>query len=723
MGVVMAALVPMTPALAQVGQSPTSSSEAPAQNADRVSNEQLETIVVTARRRAEPLQAVPSSGIALDGTAILDLGIRDGRSLIAEVPGALVIDTGPSFDNEIIVRGAGAGRQTNAEVAAGLYRNGAFIAGGNLGGRNFSTLDFFDAERVEVLRGPQGALFGRNAVGGAINIVSARPTSDRSLALRASIGSKEAFEGSVIGNLPLGETFAVRTGYLHRRQDDGFYINADGSALDVSELNGGRLGMRWTPSEALDVRFTVDQLDETGPSFAVFFYNKVGGQDPFRRNFLWPSTFTRAELTGILEVDYRLGWATLSSVTYLRNRDARRADEISSSLFFPPSPTTVGPNFRAVQTDDFQRTGQELRLASPDEARLTWLVGAEYTVMEDFTLTQNLGAIAPQLNNTNRATSDDQSTSVYGALGFDVTDRLNVSAEVRNSRDSKDILLDIDRIRAGTGAPIKLVQPYADSWTNTSWVLSASYQALPTASIYVRAAKAFRPGGFNDDPGGPDNTFSVPYEQEETLAFEGGFKSEWFQRRLRFNFAIFSSETLGLLENQSQQSVQQARTVRYITNIGDIRHSGIEAEVSSLVPLRALDARLRISLAGAHNSSRYTSGPNTGREVSRIRPSTLSANAAMTFNVSGALKPFVRVSYRSEQGGLQNTSLLRPQDDIQNLDLAVGVRADDWSVTLRVRNATDAEYDLDRLTSNTPGVEAYRRNQPRTFALEVAREF
>ncbi len=181
MGVVMAALVPMTPALAQVGQSPTSSSEAPAQNADRVSNEQLETIVVTARRRAEPLQAVPSSGIALDGTAILDLGIRDGRSLIAEVPGALVIDTGPSFDNEIIVRGAGAGRQTNAEVAAGLYRNGAFIAGGNLGGRNFSTLDFFDAERVEVLRGPQGALFGRNAVGGAINIVSARPTSDRSL--------------------------------------------------------------------------------------------------------------------------------------------------------------------------------------------------------------------------------------------------------------------------------------------------------------------------------------------------------------------------------------------------------------------------------------------------------------------------------------------------------------------------------------------------------------
>jgi iron complex outermembrane receptor protein len=688
-----------------------------------VAPDQLEEVIVTARKRAERLQEVPSSGIALDAETLKELAVNDGKSLIAQAPGALVIDTGPSFDNEIIIRGAGAGRQTNAEVAAGLYRNGAFIAGGNLGGRNFNTMDFFDAERVEVMRGPQGALFGRNAVGGAINIISARPKTDREFELRGSYGEKESAQISAVANLPVGQSFAARVGFLHKSQNDGFYINSTGEVLDVSEFNGGRLGLLFQPSEALQIRFTLDYFEETGPSFAVFFYNKVGGQDPFRRNFRWPSEFERNELTGILEIDYEMPWAILSSVTYVRDREALRRDEVSTSLFFPPSPTTVGLNFRAVQTDDFQRTGQELRLASHQDQALTWLVGAEYTQVDDYTTSQNLGAIAAQLNNTNRATSDDASWSVFGGLEYDVSERLSLSAEVRLNNDSKDIVLDIDRIRAGTNAPIKIVRPFSDSWSNTAWVLAATFEATPTASFYARVAKASRPGGFNDDPGGTDSTFSVPYDQEETLAYEVGFKSEWLNRRLRFNWAMFSSETLGLLENQSQFSAEQARTIRYITNIGDITHRGLEAEIQGLIPLRSLNARLRLSLAGAKNFSRYETGPNAGREVSRIRPDTLSANIAMTFNVSGRFQPFVRASYRGEWGGLQNTSLLRPQDDIENLDLTAGVRTDAWSITLRVRNASDEVYDLDRLTSNTPGVEAYRRNLPRTASLEFSYEF
>ncbi|MCA3700512.1 MAG: TonB-dependent receptor [Brevundimonas sp.] len=708
-------------ALVATGLSVPARAQTP-QNSD-VPADQLEELVVTARKRAERLQEVPSSGIALDTQTLRDLAVGDGRSLIAQVPGALVIDTGPSFDNEIIIRGAGAGRQTNAEVAAGLYRNGAFIAGGNLGGRNFNTMDFFDAERVEVMRGPQGALFGRNAVGGAINIISVRPKLHREFDLRGSYGEKESAQISAVANIPIGPNFATRVGFLHKSQNEGFYINSTGEVLDASEFNGGRLGFLYQQSDELQVRFTLDYFEETGPSFAVFFYNKVGGQDPFRRNFRWPSEFERSELTGILEVDYEMPWAILSSVTYLRDRDAMRRDEVSTSLFFPPPPTTVGLNFRAVQTDDFQRFGQELRLASRQDQALTWLVGAEYTQLNDYTTTQNLGAIAAQLNNTNRATSDDVSWSLFGGLEYDVSERMSLSTEMRLNNDSKKITLDIDRFRAGTGAPIKIVRPFSDSWSNSAWVLAATYEATSNASIYARIAKAYRPGGFNDDPGGTDNTFSVAYDQEETLAYELGIKSEWLNRRLRFNLAVFSSETLGLLENQSQFSTTQARTVRYITNIGDITHRGLEAEVQGLFLLPSLDARLRLSLAGAKNYSRYETGPNSGREVSRIRPDTLSANAAATFNASGRFQPFIRASYRGEWGGLQNTSLLRPQDDIVNLDVSAGFRTDAWSVTLRVRNASDEVYDLDRLTSNTPGVEAYRRNLPRTTSLEFSYEF
>lgn len=148
---------------AQTAEAPT-----PGAEGETASSE----IVVTARKREELLRDVPVAVTPFSAERLRDEGITELRDLLQRSPSATSANLGASFSAEIMLRGVGGGRQLNAEVATGQYRNGVFSAGGNIGGRNFSRMDLFDVSRIEVLRGPQGALFGRNAVGGAINIIS-----------------------------------------------------------------------------------------------------------------------------------------------------------------------------------------------------------------------------------------------------------------------------------------------------------------------------------------------------------------------------------------------------------------------------------------------------------------------------------------------------------------------------------------------------------------------
>ena len=138
-------------------------------------------IVVTARRREERLADVPTAASVIDITSLTDRGGASGSGeLLADQPSVRFNNLSSSITSEISIRASSTARATNGDPSVGLYRNGAYIAGGPVGGRNFTRLDLLDIGRVEVLRGTQGALYGRNAVGGAINIISAEPAFDLS---------------------------------------------------------------------------------------------------------------------------------------------------------------------------------------------------------------------------------------------------------------------------------------------------------------------------------------------------------------------------------------------------------------------------------------------------------------------------------------------------------------------------------------------------------------
>lgn len=132
-------------------------------------------IIVQARKRDEAIEDVPASVSALSADAIEDLILEDVADIVRQVPGGVLIASGPDYLDDIALRGQGGGRLGFSETTTGIYKDGIFIAGGGFNGRSYARIDLFDLERIEVYRGPQGALYGRNAVGGAVNVITRAP--------------------------------------------------------------------------------------------------------------------------------------------------------------------------------------------------------------------------------------------------------------------------------------------------------------------------------------------------------------------------------------------------------------------------------------------------------------------------------------------------------------------------------------------------------------------
>ncbi|MBM4234704.1 MAG: hypothetical protein FJ160_11055, partial [Gammaproteobacteria bacterium] len=282
----------------------------------------LEEIVVTARKRAERLEEVPASITYFDEEYLRDLDVGSGKDLTRITPGLYVIDNGSGFNDEFLIRGEGASRQNNAETGSGLYRNGMFVPGGNAGGRNYVPVDFFDVGSVTVLRGPQGSFFGRNALGGAVNIVSTRPTENLEGSVDLEYGINKSKRGEAVLNMPLGETVAVRVGGLKAKQSDGFYKSSlTGKTLDIEDSSAYRAQLAWRPSDKLDFNLLIERASEFGPNVIAFGQilptddppvNPTGTPSGYSvARFLKPvdtdSYFDRTTETRIMEISWDLG--------------------------------------------------------------------------------------------------------------------------------------------------------------------------------------------------------------------------------------------------------------------------------------------------------------------------------------------------------------------------------------------------------------------------------
>ena len=477
-----------SPAAAQT----TAPSSSPPSEVDTA--EDADAIVVTARRREETLQDIPGSITALTGEQIQNLVVDGNQDYLRQVPGASLVTSGPDYLNDFSLRGQGSGRLGFSETATGIFKDGHYNAGGGFGGRSFSRLDTFDVDRIEVLRGPQGALYGRNSVGGAVNILTNTPSDD--FEVRGRLYYDDVERGIVEGivNLPIGTNLAVRIGGFYDDQNSGHIFNeTTDDFVDQQRFIGTRAALRARPTDALTLDLSYEYYDARTPGFASLGYKanapaNLGGfeldPEPYTRRFLDRVGFTEVQEHTIYgRAVWETGIGDLSLRLNHRRRDAARTDDDVDHFAGLGGFTINGQlvDLEGNQSEDFERTGAELFLTG-ESGRLNWLLGAE---AQFFTTTINTGADCPEyastgaptlvagcnpgsavtalpdsgpggvplsaafaatalitgrLNLNNDAFTEDLSSySLFGSLEYELTDALTVTLEARVQQDRKTL--------------------------------------------------------------------------------------------------------------------------------------------------------------------------------------------------------------------------------------------------------------------------------------------
>jgi iron complex outermembrane receptor protein len=655
---------------------PSDAAEAPQtqqkQQSDSQSSTSLEEITVTAQKRTERLQDVPIAITALTPASLDRYGITDIKGLTKITPNVAVesISVGPASVS-VFIRGAGERSQEPLHDQP----NGISMDGVNLIGFAGSLLDTFDVQQVEVLRGPQGTLQGRNSVGGAINLTSRRPTFEDHAELEVGGGNFQAFEGKfMVEGALVPDKVAGKIAFSTENRQ-GFIRNTSvpDSPFGSVESYFGRAGLLITPMDKVDIYLTFDyamtrpgqlthsaddniaypalasnhapaDLQTVSANCAVYNYCTP---DP---NWQTSATFTAKHLMkagGLASnINVNFGAAKLTSVTgFRRSAEHQNIDLDASST----------PLFQVVDRHLVQNQfSEELRLASERgggadfNGKMDWVVGL-YTMHYHFDLTEPVflnivGVGLPQaacpfipgartdlpvpgcyLDLSGYRQQWLNSHAAFAHATWRFTDDFSTFAGVRYTHDKKDY---DQNANVGGAIVTPAGQSYSLTNTNTSFDAGFQYKITPDNMAYFHFSQGYRAGGFNSDslPNVADT-----YSPEKVNNFEVGLKSEVFDRRLSMNLAIFREDykdmqrdVVHFLGNQVFQSASNAAKAKI---------QGAELEATA-VPV----ADLKLQLSFGYLDAKYLSYVNAGVDESSLRipftpKTTLSAAADYTFHL------------------------------------------------------------------------------------------
>lgn len=355
-------------------------------------------VVVTARRRAEQLRDVPAAVTAITEADRQGLVLDRMEDYLRQIQGVTLVTSGPEYLNDISIRGQGSGRVGFTETATGLYRDGLYNSGGGFGGRSLTRMDLFDNARVEVLRGPQGALFGRNAVGGAVNVIANAPRSEFGGTATVRRSDPDRTDLEAIVNLPLGDKLAARLGGFISDQHDGFIVNTTtGDFTDTQNSKGARLTLEARPSAKVTLGAMAEYYDSSAPGFTGLARSPTLDAGPdIRANQNRQGRTDIKEKGFSLRADVDLDWADVALRASHRYRDGARTNEdddhfagLSLSDVAPGAAVSY-PDYSRAQFEDYRRDVAQVTFASKKGGRVSWLVGVEYLNSKDHVVTEPL---------------------------------------------------------------------------------------------------------------------------------------------------------------------------------------------------------------------------------------------------------------------------------------------------------------------------------------------
>lgn len=741
-------------------------------------------IVVTARRVEENIQSVPIPVSVIGGELVEDSGSFNVNRIKELIPTVQFYSSNPR-NSSVNIRGLGAPfglTNDGIEPGVGFYVDGVFYARPAV-----ATLDFLDVDRIEILRGPQGTLYGKNTTAGAINIVTRRPSFTPGAEFEVSFGDYGFTQtrGSITG--PLSETLAGRVSYSST-QRDGFLYNTT-SQDDLNDLDnlGVRGQLLFRPASDLEFVLTADYTRQRPEGYAQVFAGVAPTLRPANRQYPQiaadlgytpPSTnpFDRLsdadtphrsyqDVGGVsLTADWDVGPGTLTSVTAWRFWDW---DPSNDRDFLGLPITTVSAN-----PSEQRQWSQEVRYAGDLSPELGFVVGVfafrqtidsnglqeQGSAAARFLLAPTPAALTPGLldgyGQTSTIASEHVSAAVFGQLEWSVTDRLRILPGLRFNYDQKEVdydsqvyggLATADPALIALQRSILAPQSYsaeADD-TNLSGQLTIAYDVTDNANVYATYATSFKSvglnlGGLPTDAAGNPILSAATVRPEEVSHIELGLKSTPLPG-VRANITFYETT----IENYQAQVVNASVGVLrgYLANAEEVRVRGAELDVSA-----EISENFSIQGALAYTDGEYVSFPDApaplegtgGPQAVDISGQRLPGISEWAASLSGEYsipsqflgregQYFIALdaSYRSEFSSSATPSAYLNVDGYQLFNGRIGFRAsDDWTVFIWGRNLADEDY-FEFLSAAPGGSGLYvgYPGDPRTYGITLRASF
>jgi iron complex outermembrane receptor protein len=705
---------------------------------------EISDLVVTALKREERLRDIPTAAAVLGEQQLRDIGgVSSLQALLTNVPAVNFSNTSNQVTSEVSIRGSGTSRATAAESGVGLYRNGVYLGGGYQGGRTFARSDFFDPAGIEVLYGVQGALNGRNAVGGSINILSARPMQGvRSGFANAKYGQHHNREVSVVVNQPLTDNLALRVGVNEMKQDKGFFYNPvlnryfDAQSTDTARV---QFGYKNGPlSLNLLAEHSADRLPGIMYSLAIpagqnLTYPQGIAEDKY--NMHWSSPNTAKMRTNYYEFvgDYDFDLATVTLTSALRERHSQNAFDadatsgdyqalIAKQGLVAPGRVQGDPNLGGLALDYSSILYNDLHAVGAKTGKLSWIGGFEYYVLND--RVQNILSKTPSgttpatrsIGTEQIALIDFRSYAAYGSVAYDITDALTLKAEGRYTHDDKSI--DSVRVDYGTGAPSGVGFAFVDDKksSNFSYNVTLSYK-INDWLTYAKMGTAYRAGGFNLALGDPRAPKPAPatFDDEDSTAYEVGAKGD-LTRNIFVTVAAYRVYVDNLLVQTNNgcfaaSTVCPAAATNFIFNAGKARLGGVEVNATGHASFLGGVGRAQVGVSRQWGV--ITDGPDKGKHGPQRPDWTGSFSLNYRHPIVDDVQGFVNLKGSTRKGGVQEIEQTPPLHDYSSYDLRLGAAYHGLEGALFVNNVANASY----IVFEGPSVR--RWNFPQTWGVEL----
>lgn len=800
-----------------------------AQAAQDQDGAKVEEIVVTSRRREERFQDLPASVTVLSASTIESAGISRAEDFIALTPGVTMVNAIEAGDTQVNIRGINGAR--DAEASFGFIIDGILMTNPSALNREFS-----DLQQIEILKGPQGAIYGRNAAAGAIIVSTTKPGNEQEADVKFSAGNNNSyFASGTVGGPIIEDKVAYRI-HANYRTTDGFFTNSyqnDSKIVDDFEnynING-RLVIELNENSSLDLKARYGEVSAASITFNAVFnlpeydaflpginlFEDVNDHEFEYQPNIDPFNKQRViELSAKLDQEYDWGsltaWALFSDIDQnfgadgtsgafgFFNQEQNCRDSVAAltptvalplPTFFGgvPEASFLGPYTPSTcDGTQYQERNQkdisfELRLSSPDEQSLRWLVGAYYLKLER-EVGINLGidtgnGITPNLYNpigssnpTEQLVHDQFDSEVFagfGQLAYDVSEEIELSLALRYDNENRKVknlvpagavsqFVDFDNNGSFDGGAA--MNPGLDPSINPAGSLpdqqqtfeqiqpkvSATWDVSENTTLFTSWGVGFKSGGFNsqgskatvdlffNDLLGANLLIEDNYKEETSSAFEVGFKSRMFDGRVTFDAAAYITDTTDM--QFFEFFVGSFGLLRVVSNIDLVRMKGVEAALT----IKATNSLNLYAGASAINSEikANSARPNTvGNKSPNTADYNLNFGADYRFTVNDTMDFFARADYvvvgpmwfHTMQANMAPTTfgpadLSKTQREaFGEVNLRAGFQGDTWSVMAYARNLGNNIHIEEVINAPEFGGVFVHPGKPRSYGIELSYDF